>query len=75
MLIMTTEQRAVMAHVVIDPDKWLADAVDTLGETRATVALAKKIARWQPSYDQAASQPGYLPRADRPEQLPAELVD
>lgn len=72
---MTDEQRAVLAHVLVDPDAWYAHAVEALGEARAAEALAAKVARWQPLYDQASAAPGYLPRAQRPDQEPAPLLD
>ncbi len=62
---MTNEQRAVLAHVVIDPDAWLAHAVATFGEEKAAEMLAEKVERWQPDYDAAVALPGYKTRAER----------
>jgi hypothetical protein len=68
---MTNEQRAVLAHVVIDPDAWEAHAVSTFGPERAARATAEKVARWKPSYDRAKDSPDYKPRAERPAQSEA----
>lgn len=64
---MTNEQRAVLAHVVIDPDQWYADAVRDLGQAPADAALAAKVARWQPTYEAALVAEGanYRTRAER----------
>ena len=64
---MTANQRAVMAHVVIDPDAWLAHAVATFGENVAARHLAAKVARWQPDYDAAVARDGeaYQTRSER----------
>lgn len=50
---LSTQDRAVLAHVVMDPDGWWAHAVSTLGETKAAQALAQKVARWKPHYEAA----------------------
>lgn len=63
---LTDNERSVLAHVVIDPDAWVAGATED--------ALVEKVAKWQASYDEASAEPGYLPRADRPDQEPAVFV-
>jgi hypothetical protein len=68
---MKNEDREVLAHVVIDPDEWYANAVAALGEKGAAEALAKKVERWRPQYDELKVKPGYLPRAQRPNFEPA----
>lgn len=63
---MTNEQRLVLAHVVIDPAVWYANAVKALGQDGADAALVAKVARWQADYDAAKSNPAkYLDRAAR----------
>lgn len=62
---MTPDQRAVLAHVVIDPDAWYAHAVAHFGQEIADRHLAAKVARWQPSYDAEVVKPGYRTRAVR----------
>lgn len=69
---MTAEQRAVLAHVVLDPDDWLAHAVATFGEERAAQMLQAKVGRWKPSHDEALAKPGYKTRALRTNAAPAE---
>jgi len=62
---MTAEQRAVMEHVVVDADAWLAHAVAAFGAERAQEMLAAKVARWKPDADGARKRPGYKARAAR----------
>ncbi len=50
---MTDQQRAVLAHVVVDPDAWLAHAVERFGEVRAAQMLEAKANRWQADYEAA----------------------
>lgn len=64
---MTPEQRAVLAHVVVDPDVWWANAQAALS-SRAQAALIAKVARWQASYDAVKDHPNYRDRATRPGQ-------
>ena len=67
---MTDAQRAVLAHVVLDPDAWLANAITSLGEEAAAQAMLQKVGRWQDTYDVEKAKPGYLPRAQRPNREP-----
>lgn len=69
---MTDEDRAVLAHVVIDPEDWYAKAIAEKGQAFADHALALKVARWQLSYDAVKDHPVYLPRSARPNQEPAD---
>lgn len=64
---MTPEQKAVLAHVVTDPDAWYSHAVSALGEKRAFAALAEKVARWTADYEAARRDLGdaYKTRAER----------
>lgn len=58
-------ERAVLAHVVIDPDAWWAHVQATFDEKRAEAALSEKVERWRPSYVAAAKLPDYVGRAER----------
>lgn len=64
---MTAEQRAVLAHVVVDPDAWYAHAVSHFGAEIAAQHLAAKVARWMPDYEPKASAVDYKTRAEREE--------
>ena len=63
---LTTNERAVLAHVVVDPDAWWAHACATANVDEEQ-ALAAKVARWQADYDAAALALGeaYQTRAQR----------
>lgn len=62
---MDIEQRAVLAHIVIDPDSWYSHAITTFGQLKANEFLAAKIARWKPDYDAAVAAGNYQTRAQR----------
>lgn len=64
---LTDEQRAVLAHIVIDPDAWLAHAVDTFGPDAGERFLAAKVAGATPDYLAARAALGadYRTRAER----------
>jgi len=59
------EDKAVLAHVVLDPDAWLAHAVKTFGEEKATVFLKQKVDRWRPEYLAQKDLPDYKNRVER----------
>lgn len=61
---MTPAQRDVLAHVVINPDTWWANAQTALGPL-AQRALEEKVARWQMNFDAVKDHPNYKPRATR----------
>ena len=61
MLTLTDEQRAVLAHVVVDPDAWVAHAEAEVGEN----AVTGKIARHSAAYDAAVALPEYKNRVER----------
>ena len=62
---LTENERAVLAHVVIDPDAWWAHANAVAG-INEEAALAGKVERHQAAYDQAkAENGGYQTRAQR----------
>ena len=58
MIALTNQQRLVLAHVVIDPDEWLSNAIDSLGEDEAIQALLNKVARVKPNYLEAVQTLG-----------------
>ena len=62
---LSKEDREVLAHVVVDPDAWLAHAVETFGEEQATVFLAQKVDRWNPEYLAQKDLPNYKTRIER----------
>lgn len=62
---MTNEEKAVLAHAVIDPEAWYAHAVASFGEEVAKRHLAAKVARWKPEYEAESVKPGYKTRAER----------
>jgi hypothetical protein len=58
MVTMTDDQRAVLAHVVVDPDEWLEHAIVVLGEDKAASALQDKVVRWEPHYISSKAKDG-----------------
>lgn len=58
---LTKEQRAILAHVVNDPDAWAAHALATIGE----VAINEKANRYRDEYLAQKDLPGYKTRAER----------
>lgn len=62
---LTQDQIDVLAHMVIDPAQWYADAISNLGPENAAVALQQKIDRWRPEYEAQKVSPEYKNRAER----------
>jgi hypothetical protein len=60
---LTAEQRAVLAHVVTDPDAWAEHALATIGAG----AIEAKVARHTAAYEAAKAAQGnaYRTRAER----------
>lgn len=58
---LTAEDRAILAHVVVDPDAWTAHALATVGEW----AVMNKINKYRADYLAEKDLPGYKNRADR----------
>jgi len=56
---MTVEQRAILAMVVLDPDAWMANAINVFGESKATEHLVAKVAKYQAQYDEAIANGTY----------------
>lgn len=57
---LTIEERAILAHVVIDPDAWVSHAIATVGEW----AVQAKIAKYRADYLAKKDLVGYKNRAD-----------
>lgn len=64
---LTDRERAVLAHVVLDPDGWLAHSEAVFGEVAAAECLAAKVVRHESAYDAAVAAEGesYQTRAER----------
>jgi hypothetical protein len=58
---LSEEDRAILSHVVVDPDAWVAHALATVGESSITA----KIERWKSEYLAQKDLPGYKTRAER----------
>lgn len=58
---LTSEQLAILAHVVIDPQGWADHAADTVGPN----AVLAKIEKYRTEYEAAVVLPGYKTRAER----------
>jgi len=59
---------------VEDPDAWWKHATET-DKIDEEKALAEKISKWKPSYDEAIKDKAYLPRSKRPDTDPAVFVE
>lgn len=58
---LTAEQRAILAHVLIDVDAWANNAVAKNGED----TVLAKINRWREDYFAKKDLPNYMNRAER----------
>jgi hypothetical protein len=58
---LTNEQIAILAHVVIDPQAWVAHAINTVGEH----AVLQKIDKYRNEYLAKKDTASYLTRAQR----------
>lgn len=67
---LTERQRAVLAHIVVDPDVWVAAANAAANVTDPQAALDAKVSRWAADYDAAVISEGenYKTRAQRDSQ-------
>ena len=63
---LTSDERAVLAHIVTDPDAWWSHAND-VDKIDAEAALVAKIDRWRGDYEAATEAKGnaYQTRAQR----------
>ncbi len=62
---LTTEQQAVLAHVVVDPAGWANHVEATFGTAKAGEMVAAKVARLQAAYDAEKDLPGYKSAAEK----------
>lgn len=58
---LTSEQFAILAHVVLDPQGWADHAAATLREE----AVEAKVDKYRAEYVAVKDQPGYKTRAER----------
>ena len=58
---LTKVEKAILAHVVVDPDAWVEHAVKTVGES----AVMSKIYKWKPTYELEKAKPNYMGRVAR----------
>jgi len=58
---LSIEDKAILAHVVIDADAWAKHALETVGEW----AVRAKIEKYQADYLAKKDLPGYQTRAER----------
>lgn len=63
---LTAEEHAVLAHIVVDPLAWWANA-NAVTSLDHEAALAAKVARWKSDYEVALAQLGadYKTRAQQ----------
>uniref|UniRef100_A0A6M3LGX2 Uncharacterized protein n=1 Tax=viral metagenome TaxID=1070528 RepID=A0A6M3LGX2_9ZZZZ len=62
---LSDEERAILAHVVVDPDAWVAHSLSIYPDGSAVLA---KIDRWRPEYLAQKDLPDYKTRAERDEE-------
>lgn len=65
-MILSAEDKAVLAHVVVDSDEWVAHALATVGES----AVTAKIEKYRAEYLAQKDLPGYKTRAEREAEFP-----
>ena len=58
---LSVEDKAILAHVVVDPDAWVSHALATVGEW----AVKAKIEKYRDDYLAKKDLPGYQTRAER----------
>lgn len=58
---LTTEDKAVLAHILVDPTSWVDHAVNTVGES----AVREKIEKYKGSYFLEKDSVNYKTRAER----------
>jgi len=55
------KDKAILAHVIVDPDAWVAHALETVGEK----AVTAKIEKYRAEYLTKKDLPDYKNRAER----------
>ena len=67
---LTEHQRAVLAHVVVSPEAWLAHVEAQFGVDQARAMLEAKVARWSDDFAAESAKPDYKTRAQRDAETP-----
>jgi hypothetical protein len=67
---LSKEEKAILAHVVRDPDSWFAHAMSTIGES----AVIAKIDKYRKDYLTAKDQPGYQTAKEREDKEFASML-
>jgi len=70
---LSIENKAILAHVVVDPDAWVEHALETVGES----AVIQKIEKYRDDYLAKKDLPDYQTRAEKefvPEPTEEEAV-
>ena len=67
---LTTEEKNILGHVVIDPDAWWVHC-ENVFKGDPEEALSAKVSKWKKSYEDAVAAGGYKARKDRPDQSAA----
>jgi hypothetical protein len=57
---LSEEDRAILAHIVVNVDEWVQNAIAVAGE----IAVTEKIDAYRAKYLQAVQLPGYKVRTD-----------
>lgn len=60
---MTKDEKNILGMVVLDPDAWMANAIQVLGPEKANEALAEKIEVYTPLYEKSVADGSYKPVA------------
>ena len=68
---LSEEDRAVLAHVVVNVDEWVANAIAMVGE----IAVTEKIDAYRAEYLLAVQLPDYKARAERDEDITLRSED
>lgn len=59
---MTKDEKKILGMVVLDPDAWVANAINVFGEEKADEVLKAKVAKYQAQYDEAIANGTYKTR-------------
>ena len=68
---LSEEERAVLAHVVVNVDEWVENAIAVVGE----IAVTEKIDAYRAEHLQAVQLPDYKARAERDEDITVRSED
>jgi len=62
---LSAEERAVLAHMVLNPEGWWNHICLMFTQAQAESQLSERVGRWKPDYQAAVTLPGYRTRAQR----------